>query len=177
MASKWTGTSIKAGLDVGCHLRQEEERPPLNPRSRSGTSDPGRTQRPLTPMHLESPARYHCRSTQMLMRTPRKSDVSVVSLARRSVAGSMVLLKNDNNFLPLNKSSQIKMSLGRALAIESALHINRCSVTCCRSQRSHSGPWAPQSATIYALAASGNRTGKATSRRAADCVRYLYAFE
>jgi beta-glucosidase len=61
--------------------------------------------------------RYYCRMINVpLPRSQRIRCQRHVSLARQSVAESMVLLKNDNNFLPLSASSNLKLTVLGVLA-------------------------------------------------------------
>lgn len=66
---------------------------------------------------LTTQLRYYCRTVQMPHPDPEQIRCQRhIGLARRSVAESMVLLKNENNFLPLSGSSQIKMTVLGVLA-------------------------------------------------------------
>ncbi|KAH0384671.1 glycoside hydrolase, partial [Aureobasidium melanogenum] len=164
--------SIKAGLDIEVPFKAGGRTAAVESALEHGTLDWSDIEA-MTDRILRAQLRYHCRSTQMPIPDPEKIRCQRhVGLARRSVAESMVLLKNDNNFLPLNKSSQIKMTVLGELAdrVSSAYQFDAASHA--------AGP--PGTSPLEELRKrhnicvdylEENESGKATkSATAADCV-------
>ncbi|KAH0369266.1 glycoside hydrolase, partial [Aureobasidium melanogenum] len=103
--------SIKAGLDVEMPFKAGGRTAAVESALEHGTLDWSDIQ-VMTDRILKAQLRYHCRAVQMSSPDPEKIRCQRhIGLARRSVAESMVLLKNDGEFLPLNKTSQIKMTV------------------------------------------------------------------
>ncbi|THV94844.1 glycoside hydrolase [Aureobasidium pullulans] len=108
--------SIKAGLDLELPFSAGGRTQAVENALEHGTLNWSDIQ-VMTERILRCQLRYYCRTIQMPTPDPEKIRCQRhIGLARRSVAESMVLLKNDNNFLPLNGASQIKLSVLGVLA-------------------------------------------------------------
>ncbi|KAI5243048.1 glycoside hydrolase [Aureobasidium subglaciale] len=108
--------SIKAGLDIEMPFKSGGRVAAVETALEHGTLDWSNIQI-MTERILKAQLRYHCRTIRMPSPDPEKIRCQRhIGLARRSVAESMVLLKNDNGFLPFNRTSQIKMTVLGELA-------------------------------------------------------------
>lgn len=164
--------SIKAGLDIEMPFKPGGRTAAVENALEHHTLDWSDIEA-MTDRVLKAQLRYHCRTIQMPLPDPEKIRCQRhIGLARRSVAESMVLLKNHNGFLPLEQTSQIKMTVLGELAdrVSSAYQFDAASHA--------AGP--PGTSPLEELRKrhnlvvdymAGNETGKATkSAVAADCV-------
>lgn len=164
--------SIKAGLDIEMPFKPEGRIAAVETALEHGNLDWSDIEA-MTDRILKAQLRYHCRTIEMSSSDPEKIRCQRhIDLARRSVAESMVLLKNDNDFLPLNQTSRTKMTILGELA-------DRVSSAYQFDAESHAaGP--PGTSPLEELRKrhnlvvdymEGNETSKATkSAMAADCV-------
>jgi beta-glucosidase len=164
--------SIKAGLDIEMPFKSGGRTAAVESALEHNTLDWSNIEVMIDRV-LKAQLRYHCRTIKMPSPDLEKIRCQRhIGLARRSVAESMVLLKNDNEFLPFNKTSPIRMTVLGELA-------DRVSSACQFDTASHAaGP--PGTSPLEELRKrhnivvdymSGNETGKATkSAMAADAV-------
>ncbi|KAG9945174.1 glycoside hydrolase, partial [Aureobasidium melanogenum] len=107
--------SIKAGLDIEMPFKSGRTAA-VESALEHGTLDWSNIEA-MTDRILKAQLRYQCRAAQMPSPDPEVIRCQRhIGLARRSVAESMVLLKNDGDFLPLNQTSRIKMTVLGELA-------------------------------------------------------------
>ncbi|KAI4724132.1 glycoside hydrolase [Aureobasidium sp. EXF-10728] len=108
--------SIKAGLDIEMPFKTGGRTAAVESALEHNTLDWSDIEVMINRI-LKAQLRYHCRTIQMPTPDPEKIRCQRhVGLARRSVAESMVLLKNDDNFLPFAQTSQIRLTVVGELA-------------------------------------------------------------
>lgn len=107
--------SIKAGLDIEMPFNSGRTASVENALEH-GTLDWADIQ-VMAERIISAQLRYYSRANRMLCPDPEQIRCQRhIGLARRSVAESMVLLKNEGNFLPLDPKAQIKMTVAGVLA-------------------------------------------------------------
>jgi beta-glucosidase len=164
--------SIKAGLDIEMPFKTGGRTTAVESALEHNTLDWSDIE-VMANRVLKAQLQYHCRTLKMPVPDPEKIRCQRhIGLARRSVAESMVLLKNDNEFLPFNQNDQIKMLVLGELAdrVSSAYQFDPASHA--------AGP--PGTSPLTELRKrhnvaveymDGNGTGKATkSAMAADAI-------
>ncbi|CAD0111171.1 unnamed protein product [Aureobasidium uvarum] len=108
--------SIKAGLDIEMPFKTDGRTAAIESALEHNTLDWSNIEVMIDRI-LKAQLRYHCHTIQMPTPDPEKIRCQRhIGLARRSVAESMVLLKNDNDFLPFGKTSQIRLTVLGQLA-------------------------------------------------------------